>query len=40
MLDLGLHRKVTLQEVISWDYKREVTELESEMAGGAVRGHP
>ena len=35
---MGLHKKVTLQAVISQDYKREVTELVSEMAGGAKSG--
>ena len=38
MLNLGLNKRVTLQEVISWDYKQEVTGLASEMAGGAKSG--
>ena len=37
-LNLGLNKRVMLQEVISRDYKQEVTGLASEMAGGAKSG--
>ena len=37
-LNLGLNKRVMLQEVISWDNKQEVTGLVSEMAGGAKSG--
>jgi hypothetical protein len=35
---LSLNKKVTLQEVIGREYKKEVTALASEMAGGAKNG--
>jgi hypothetical protein len=35
---LSLNKKVTLQEVIGREYKKEVTALASEMAGGAKSG--
>ena len=35
---MGLNKKVTLHEVIGRDYKKEVTALASEMAGGAKSG--
>lgn len=37
-LDLAPHKKITLHDIIGREYKKEVTALASEMAGGAKSG--